>query len=154
MLATQLRNCFRGAHGSLLESQPATVCPTSASDVASSLAAAASSAAPAPLPSARLVRNGAAGTTVRTRRDGSEALGLPFEEVGKGSLGESGGGIGDLFHGVEIGVESGSVVAEGSLADNIAPIGDEFADLLEQFRGKLVGWHGLYYLVLATRMRM
>ncbi len=108
-----------------------------------------------PLPSAWLVRNGAAGTTVGTMRDGSEALGLPFEEVGKGSFGESGGGgLGDLFHGVEIGVESGSVVAEGSPADNFSPVSGEFADLLNQFRGKLAGWHDRYYLVLVTRMRM
>ena len=85
-----------------------------------------------PLPGAWLVRKGAAGTTVGTMRDGSEALGLPFEQVGEGSFGESGGGdIGDLFHGVEIDVESGSVVAEGSSANNFAPIGHEFADLLE-----------------------
>ena len=108
-----------------------------------------------PLPGARLVRNGAAGTPVRTRGDGSEALGLPFEEIGEGSFGASGGGgIGDLFPGVEIGAESWSVVAEGSSANNFAPIGGEFADLLEQFRWKLAGWHDRYYLVLATRMRM
>ena len=85
-----------------------------------------------PLPGARLVRNGAARTTVGAMRDGSEALGLSFEQIGEGSFGESGGGgIGDLFHGVEIDVESGSVVAEGSSANNFAPIGDELADFLE-----------------------
>jgi hypothetical protein len=57
---------------------------------------------------------------------------LPFEEIGEGSFGESGGGgIGDLFHGVEIGVASWSVVAEGSSANNFAPIGGEVADFLE-----------------------
>src|SRR5579875_2054920 len=105
-----------------------------------------------PLPGTRLVRNGAARTTVGTMRDGSEALGLPFGEVGEGSFGESGGsGLGDWFHGVEISVEPGSVIVEGSPTDNFSPVGGELADLLHQFRGKLAGWHDRYHLVLVTR---
>jgi hypothetical protein len=37
----------------------------------------------------------------------SEAFRFPLEEIGEGSFSESGGsGSGELFHGVEIGVES------------------------------------------------
>ncbi len=107
-----------------------------------------------PLPGAWLVRKGTTGAAVGTKSGASQTLGLPFEQVGEGSFGESGGGgLGDWFHGVEIDVESGSVVAEGSSANNFAPMGGKVADLLEQFWGKLAGWHGLYYLVLVTRMR-
>lgn len=108
-----------------------------------------------PLPGAWLVRNGAAHTAVGTVSGISEAVGLTFEEVGEGSFGESlGGGIGELFHSVEIDVASGSVVAEGLSGDNFPPVGGEFADLLEKFRGKLSCRHNLYHLVLATRTRM
>ena len=108
-----------------------------------------------PLPGAWLVRNGAAVAAIGTGSGVSEALGLTFEEVGECSFGEScGGDIGELFHGVEIGVESRSVVAESSSANNFSPVGGEFADFLEKFRRKLTCRHNRYHLVLATRKRM
>ena len=108
-----------------------------------------------PLPGAWLAGNGTAGAAVGTESGWSEGLGLLFEEVGECSFGESrGGSVGELLHGVKIGVESGSVVAEGSSGHNFAPVGGEVADFLEQFGGKLSSKHGLYYLVLATRERV
>lgn len=108
-----------------------------------------------PLPGACLAGKGTAVSAFGTGSGVSEALGLTFEEVGEGSFGESSGGdIGELFHGVEIGVESWSIVAEGSSSDNFSPVGGEFADFLEKFRGKLTCRHNRYHLVLATRKRM
>ena len=108
-----------------------------------------------PLPGAWVAGNGTAGAAVGTKRGGSECLGLLFEEVGERSFGEScGGSVRELLHGVKIGVESGSVVAESSSSNNFAPVGGKVVDFLEQFRGKLAGWHDRYYLVLATRERV
>jgi hypothetical protein len=39
--------------------------------------------------------------------------------------------LGDLFHGVEIDIESGTVVAEPATGHNLAPLGRELTDFLE-----------------------
>jgi hypothetical protein len=82
----------------------------------------------------------------------AEGLGLLFQECGQGSFGQSvGGGLGDLFHGVEIGVESGSVVAEGASCDDFAPGLGEVTDFLEEFGREFAACHGEYRLVLAAK---
>ena len=82
----------------------------------------------------------------------AERLGLLFQECGQGSFGQSvGGGLGKLFHGVEIGVESGSVVAEGASGDDFAPVLGEVTDFLEEFGGEFAACHGVYHLVLAAK---
>lgn len=55
-----------------------------------------------------------------------------FEEGGQGALGEPlGGGQGDLLEGEEIDVGSRSGVAEGASGDDFAPLGRQFAEVLE-----------------------
>lgn len=83
---------------------------------------------------------------------GAEGLGLLFQECGQGSFGQStGGGLSDLFHGVEIGVESGSVVAEGASCDDFAPGLCEVTDFLEELGREFAACHGEYRLVLAAK---
>ena len=82
----------------------------------------------------------------------AEGLGLLFQECGQGSFGQSVGcGLCDLFHGVEIGVESGSVVAEGASGDDFAPVLGEVTDFLEEFGGEFAACHGEYHPVLAAK---
>jgi hypothetical protein len=92
-----------------------------------------------------------------------QVLRLLFEKLFDGSRGEAfGGGDGHVFHGIEVDIESGSVVAEGLAGDNFAPLfgevvdGDEIfvcesaschdqslLEVRENARGGLMG--GLYY---------
>jgi hypothetical protein len=59
-------------------------------------------------------------------------LGLLFQEGGQGALGEAGGGgVGELLHGLEIGVPSRAVVAVGASGNDFAPAGSEVTDFLE-----------------------
>jgi hypothetical protein len=63
---------------------------------------------------------------------GGELVGLLFEEQLEGSLGQSlGGGGGDLLEGSEVDIESGSVVPEGPLGDDLGPLAGEVVELLE-----------------------
>lgn len=68
--------------------------------------------------------------------------GLTVEEGSEGAVGETlGGGVGDLLHRVEVHVESGSVVAEGTTGDDFAPLGGELAEFEEFFRGERTTCH-------------
>jgi hypothetical protein len=87
------------------------------------------------------------GAAVGTGDLGAEGLGLLFEQGGECAFGQSsGGGVGELLHGVEIGVESRAVVAEGASGDNFAPGSGEVVDFLEKFGGKRLTGHGESYL--------
>jgi hypothetical protein len=48
-----------------------------------------------------------------------------------------GGGLGDLLHGVEVDIESGTLGAEGAAGDDVAPRSGEVTDILEVFGGEL-----------------
>jgi hypothetical protein len=77
----------------------------------------------------------------------AKMLGLSFEEVLESSLVEAGdGGLGDLFHEIQVGLKSGAVVPEGTPGDDFAPAGGEFAQFLEFFGGEGASWHGVSYL--------
>jgi hypothetical protein len=66
-----------------------------------------------------------------------ERLGLLVQSGGEGSRGQpQGSSEGNLFHGVEVDIETGAVVAKGTTGNNFAPSGSEFADLLQHFRGQ------------------
>lgn len=68
--------------------------------------------------------------------------GLLFEKGLQSALGESsGGGPGELLHGVEIDVESRTVVAEGASGDDFAPLGGEALELLELFGSERTACH-------------
>jgi hypothetical protein len=82
---------------------------------------------------------------------GGEFAGLLFEEQLEGSLGQSVcGGVGDLLEGAEVDVESGSVVAEGPLGDDLAPLGSESAELAEFLGRESRGRHGSSCLHVAS----
>jgi hypothetical protein len=82
----------------------------------------------------------------------AQGVGLLLEEGLQGALGESvGGGAGDLFHGIEIDIESGSVVAEGASGDDFAPLGGEAAECLEFLGGEGAACHDASCLGVETR---
>jgi hypothetical protein len=82
----------------------------------------------------------------------AEGLRLLFQEGAEGAFGEAGrGGVGELLHGLEVGVEAGACVAEGVAGDDFAPASGEFTDFLEECRGKFTTCHGRYRLVLAAK---
>jgi hypothetical protein len=61
-----------------------------------------------------------------------EFVGLLFEEQLESSFGQPlCGGGGDLLEGPEVHVESGTVVAESPLGDDLGPLAGEFVELLE-----------------------
>lgn len=66
----------------------------------------------------------------------AEGLRLLFQESGESAFGQARGrGPGELFHGGEVGVQSGAVVAEGPSGNDFAPAGGQVTDFLEEFRG-------------------
>ena len=96
--------------------------------------------------------DGAEGTAVGTALLLAEGLGLLLQEGGESALGQaSSGSAGNLLHQVEIDVQSGAVLAEGSSSDDFAPAGGEVTDFLEECGGKFTACHGRYYLVLAAK---
>jgi hypothetical protein len=82
----------------------------------------------------------------------AERLGLLFEKSLQGSLGEaSSGGVGDLFHGAEIDIEPGSLVAEGVSGDDFAPLSGETVEFLELLGGEGAGCHDASCLGVGTK---
>jgi hypothetical protein len=72
----------------------------------------------------------------------AQRLGLLFEERLQGALGQAGGGgLGNLLHGREIDVESGSVVPEGASGDDFAPLRGEVAEFLKFLGGEGAACH-------------
>ena len=72
----------------------------------------------------------------------AQAVGLLFEKGLQSSLGKTGGGgDGDLLHGREIDVESGSVLAEGASSDDFAPLGGKAAEFLDVVGSKGAACH-------------
>jgi hypothetical protein len=51
------------------------------------------------------------------------------------------GGVGDLFHGAKVDVESGSVVPEGASGDDFGPLFGEVVELLQFVGRELVRCH-------------
>jgi hypothetical protein len=81
-------------------------------------------------------------------------VGLLFEQGLESALGQPrGGGARHLFHGVEIHLQSRTVIAEGAAGDDFAPTGGEVADFLEVSGGKLTTRHGESCLVLVVEAR-
>jgi hypothetical protein len=111
--------------------------------------------------------NGAAGQLQRTGLAGhgtqratagtgnlfAERLGLLLQEGGQGAFRQaSGRSVGELLHGLEVGVQSGAVLAEGTSGNDFAPAGSEVTDFSEEFGGKCTARHLRYYLVLAAKV--
>ena len=79
----------------------------------------------------------------------AEALGLLGGGLLEGARGQAaGGGDRDLFHGVQIDVEAGAVVAEGVADDNLAPLVGQVVDFLEVLGRKFARRHGLNFLAV------
>jgi len=96
------------------------------------------------------VADGAEGTAVGTALLLAEGLGLLLQEGGESALGQaSSGSAGNLLHQVEIDVQSGAVLAEGSSSDDFAPAGGEGANFLKDLGGKVAMRHNESCLVLA-----
>lgn len=111
-------------------------------------------AAAGELQGAGFAGQGTEGTTVGTGNLFAERLGLLFQQGGQGPFGQAGGGgAGELLHGLEVGVQPRTVVAESTSGHNFAPAGGEVVDFVEEFRRKFTACHGLYYLVLAAKVR-
>ena len=103
---------------------------------------------------AGLAGNGTGGATGGTGDLFAERLGLLFQEGGQGAFGQAGGGgAGELLHGLEVGVQSRAVIAEGASGNDFAPAGGQVTDFLEELGGKFTARHGPYYLVLRAKVR-
>lgn len=84
----------------------------------------------------------------------AQRLGLLLQEGLQGAFRESSGsGGGDLLHGGEIDVESGSVVAEGVSGDNLAPLSSETVEFLEFFGSEGARSHDASCLGVETTTR-
>jgi hypothetical protein len=98
--------------------------------------------------------DGTEAATVGTGLLLAEMLGLSFEEVLESSLVEAGdGGLGDLFHEIQIGLESGAVVPEGTPGDDFAPPSGELPQFLEFFGCEGASQHGVSYLGVRATAR-
>lgn len=81
----------------------------------------------------------------------TQGVGLLFEKGLQGALGESrGSGAGDLLHGIEIDVKSGSVVTEGAPGDDFTPLGGQVTEFLEFLGGELTARHNASCVRVAT----
>lgn len=81
-----------------------------------------------------------------------ELAGLLFEEPLEGSFGQPVcGSGGDLLDGPDVHVESGSVVAEGPLRDDLGPRSGDVVELLEFLGCESGGRHGSSCLAVASR---
>jgi hypothetical protein len=68
---------------------------------------------------------------------------LLFEKALQRSLSESsGGGAGELLHGLQIDVKTGTLVTEGASGDDFAPLGSESLEFLELLGSEGAAWHG------------
>jgi hypothetical protein len=77
-----------------------------------------------------------------------------FQESGEGALGQtSSSGVGELLHGVKVGVQAGAGVAESAAGNDFAPASGQVTDFLEELGGKFTTRHGPYRLVLAAKVR-
>lgn len=95
------------------------------------------------------VADGAKLATGRAGLGVAEALGLLGGGLLEGAGGQAaGGGDRDLFHGVQVDVEAGAVVAEGVADDNLAPLVGQVVDSLEVLGGKFARRHGLNFLAV------
>src|SRR5581483_5814913 len=91
-----------------------------------------------------LVADGAKSATGGARLGLAEALGLLGGGLLQGAGGQAaGGGDGDLFHGGEIDVEAGAVVAEGVADNDFPPLVGQVVDFLEVLGGEFPGRHDL-----------
>jgi hypothetical protein len=85
----------------------------------------------------------------------AQGVGLLFEQGLQGALGESGGGgEGDLLHGIQVEVESGSVVAAGASGNDFAPLSGEAAKFMEFFGGEGAACHDASCVGVETRTRV
>jgi hypothetical protein len=81
-------------------------------------------------------------------------MGLLFQEGLQGALGQSGGGSeGDLLHGGEIDVESGSVIPEGASGDDFAPLSSEAAEFVDFLGSKVATCHAVSCFGVETTTR-
>jgi hypothetical protein len=82
-----------------------------------------------------------------------ELVGLLLEEQLEGPFGQSVRGRGgDLLEGAEVHVESGSVVPEGPLGDDLGPLAGEIVELLEFLGCEAGRRHGSSCLAVASMM--
>jgi len=80
--------------------------------------------------------------------------GLTVEESLEGAFGEAlGGSVGDLLHGVEVDVESGSVIAERAASDDFAPLGSELTEFQEFLWGERTTSHEASSQEVTTKPR-
>jgi hypothetical protein len=73
---------------------------------------------------------------------GGKGLGLLLQEGGKSAFGHAAAcGVGDRLEGEQINVQTGAGIAEGATCNNFAPLGGQFANLLEFLGCELVCGH-------------
>src|SRR5437879_2976618 len=73
-----------------------------------------------------------------------QALGLLLRGVLQGAGGETAGRRdGDLFHGVQIDVQTGAILAKGTAGDDFAPLLGQLVDGFFIFLAELGSWHTL-----------
>jgi hypothetical protein len=77
---------------------------------------------------------------------------LLAQQGSKDALGQAGrGGVGDVFHGLEINLLARPGVAEGTAGDDLAPLRGEVANFLQLLGRELATRHGQSFLVLVTK---
>lgn len=81
-------------------------------------------------------------SAIGARQLGAEGVGWSFEKDFEGSrVKAGGGGLRDLFHGIEIEVESRAIIAAGPSGDDFSPLGSQFVEFLKLRRGKGTSRH-------------
>ena len=101
-----------------------------------------------------LAVDGTGPSALRTGLLLAQGLGLLFEERLQGAFGEAGGsGVGELLHGIEIDVESGSVVAESASGNDFAPLGSETLKLLKLFGSEGAACHDASCVGVETKTK-
>ena len=80
--------------------------------------------------------------------------GLLFEKGLQGSFGESRRRrAGELLHGIEIDIEAGAFVAEGTAGDNFAPLSGEGSEFLKLFGSEGAACHDASCIEVGTTVK-
>jgi hypothetical protein len=101
-----------------------------------------------------LAAEGTRSSAFGTRLLLTQGVGLLFKQGLQGALGEpSGGGVGDLLHGIEIDIESGPIVVKGASGNDFAPPSGEAAEFMQFLRCKGTACHNASCVEVKSRKR-